>query len=1021
MRPLELEVMGFGPYATRQIVPFDKLDPIFLVGGDTGAGKTTLFDAISYALYGVPLGTRSSDQVRSNLVSADTSTYVRFRFTCGGATWEVLRSPYTVRPAKRGGGIVTEEITTLHQVLPGGAMSPVAGRPSELNKKLANEILKLSHDHFSKILVLPQGEFQRFLEMESSQRAVILEKLFPIEEHRALKTRADDAVRGIRAAVLDKQAALAEVRRALVPDGDVPNLEAHLDTRDAALLDQERLAADAERVAAEAARAAQTRLEAGAQLADQLAALDTAQQAWAAVSALAPAVDATRAALDASRRASLARLPIDAATKLDRQITDTSRALDTLNATEAEVAARHAQSRVASEALPGREAALRVADDALVVLDARVRDLASLVKAGQATVSADLAVDRADAAVGPAAVAVREAEAALAALAGPTAERVTRAEALRLVTERAASLGAQRQDADRVEKWDGRYAQELQRRRDDAAPVTVKLAADEGRARDALELARARREAQAAVMLAASLVEGEPCPVCGGADHPSPAHGQVGDEDLRASVVNAEAALSSAQAASTAHAAMLAEMEGKAGVLREVADESRARLSQAGFSDVTAWRTAVHAAEAAQQAAQAQVDTLDALLRTRPAREAAADKARARKTEVEAALAAARVAAATARAAMDGLVARVGQVQNAQAEQAQALASLTAGRAAAEAERQLISRVRAEHASLEASLAAAVSAVRTTRGTLTGLQEAAVVAADAVRDALVTQRFATVDEALAAARAPQDEAALRQEVEGWERRKTELDTRIGELTQSIAGRTLPDLEALRLSAQDLSVAAQGATAARVGLARDLSDLRALRARHQAVERELDLLTSDSAGLLQLAKDLGGDNAKRVDFPTYVLMWWLHQVLARATTRLQLLSEGRYRFALRSDTADRRARGGLDVDVFDAYSADRRDVKTLSGGEKFMASLSLALGLADVIQERAGGIELDTLFIDEGFGSLDPSAMDRALQVIDEIGAHRRVGVISHVESVKKAIPCHVLVEKSPTGSTVRIG
>ena len=132
-----------------------------------------------------------------------------------------------------------------------------------------------------------------------------------------------------------------------------------------------------------------------------------------------------------------------------------------------------------------------------------------------------------------------------------------------------------------------------------------------------------------------------------------------------------------------------------------------------------------------------------------------------------------------------------------------------------------------------------------------------------------------------------------------------------------------------------------------------------------------------------------------------------------------MSEGRYDLLVSEDTLDLRKQGGLELQVMDAYTGTKRSVRTLSGGEKFMASISLALGLADAIQSRAGQVEMDAIFIDEGFGTLDDSALDHALTILDDIRENRMVGVISHVSELRNRIPCQVRVEKSVEGSRIR--
>ena len=183
---------------------------------------------------------------------------------------------------------------------------------------------------------------------------------------------------------------------------------------------------------------------------------------------------------------------------------------------------------------------------------------------------------------------------------------------------------------------------------------------------------------------------------------------------------------------------------------------------------------------------------------------------------------------------------------------------------------------------------------------------------------------------------------------------------------------------------------------------------------------MEKLLADLQGLVTLSKHLNGEVPPKIDFPTWMLTWWLERVLTCANVRMHLLSESRYAFRLRTEVRDNRRVAGLDVDVLDTWSNQLRDVNILSGGEKFLASLSLALGLADVVQSLNGGVQLNTLFIDEGFGSLDAATLERAMDLINKIAETRAVGIISHVEALQRAITSQIRVTKSPGGSVATV-
>ncbi len=186
------------------------------------------------------------------------------------------------------------------------------------------------------------------------------------------------------------------------------------------------------------------------------------------------------------------------------------------------------------------------------------------------------------------------------------------------------------------------------------------------------------------------------------------------------------------------------------------------------------------------------------------------------------------------------------------------------------------------------------------------------------------------------------------------------------------------------------------------------------------EKELLKLRENSKALFELADDLSGKNSRNVNFQSYILTYYLSRVTSYANGRLTFFSDGRYEIKVNNKVNDRRNQAGLDLDVIDTFTGVPRSVKTLSGGEKFMASLSLALGLSDAIQERAGMIEMDSLFLDEGFGTLDDEALNRAISILDDIRENRMIGVISHVSELKKRIPCQIKVIKSVQGSQIQM-
>jgi exonuclease SbcC len=222
----------------------------------------------------------------------------------------------------------------------------------------------------------------------------------------------------------------------------------------------------------------------------------------------------------------------------------------------------------------------------------------------------------------------------------------------------------------------------------------------------------------------------------------------------------------------------------------------------------------------------------------------------------------------------------------------------------------------------------------------------------------------------------------------------------------------------RLESLEAETAEAEAERDRTAAALDALERDAVRLREET--RRYDELAKNAAALTGLADDLSGKNPKKKSFDAWLLGLYLAEVAAYATRRLERMSESRYSLLLNNTGETGRARTGLDLAVFDAYTGKTRPCATLSGGESFMASISLALGLADSIQNRTGGIRLDAVFVDEGFGSLDDAALEKALGILEELRDHRMVGLISHVGEMKSRIPSRIEVLKSGSGSKIRI-
>ncbi|UOY01198.1 AAA family ATPase [Blastococcus sp. PRF04-17] len=982
MRLHRLSLTAFGPFAGTEEVDFDEVgrDGLFLLWGPTGAGKTTLLDAVVFALYGSVPGPRGEEKrLRSDHASDGTRTEVSCELTLGPERLLVTRRPEQQRPKKRGEGWTTEQAKLTVQRLTEGGWEPVSTRIDEGSEHLRTR-LGLDVHQFCQVVLLPQGDFARFLRAEPEQRGELLRTLFDVDRFAAAeawladeRARVRDAVAVQRAGMSSLLARVAQVADADIPEGLAPELVGSgggaavapwvSALRSTASI---RLSAAEERAGAAAAEASavDAELAAARALAERHARRDRAIAELASRTAREADLVPLRAERDAGRRAEPLRDVLEAAGRTALTAEQAAGVLD---------GARRAWTAVAA----GREGTAAVARD--------LRDEAAAARALLPEVdrAADLTgrigvLDRRIAALQRSCEA---SSATAASLPGRLAdqERVVagaQAAATRLPALRASLAAAQAaleaaRAAERLEAALGTARDAVQARR---------VAWSDARERW-LDL-RAQRLDGMAAELATSLTDGADCPVCGATEHPRPASHDgpvVTADDERAA---AEAA-DRAEQQLTAAAADLDRQERELVALRARAGEEPLGAQAAALEELRADERSTARLAAGLEPALAALELLlaereDATARLAADREQLGARTAERET-LAVGLAQLTDRLAEARGEDPDLAARVLRLTDA-AARCEALV-------AAEAD-----EVRARAAADTARLAAEE---RATDAGFDDLLDAAAALLDRGRLAAIDRELDGHDQAVAVLRARLAEPELadlepRPDVAGLEERCASITRRREE--------AVAELERAGRCAQALEGLAGDVTAAEV----ELSELRAW---------------ADQVTALADLVHGRGSNTLRMRLQSFVLAARLEQVAEVASRRLLEMSGGRYTF-LHSDAQGRHgARGGLGLDVFDEYTGVRRPTKTLSGGESFMASLALALGLADVVTAESGGVQLDTLFVDEGFGTLDPQALDAVMTVLDELRrGGRTVGVISHVEELRTRIPSRLQIIAGREGS-----
>ena len=932
MRPLKLTLSAFGPYAGETVLELEKLGRggLYLVTGDTGAGKTTLFDAITYALYDHSSGgVREGAMLRCKYADPKTPTFVELEFEVNGARYTVRRNPEYTRPKVRGEGFTAEKADA--------TLTYADGRPPVTKAKdvtaAVQEIIGLDYSQFSQIAMIAQGQFTKLLNASTEERSRIFRKLFRTQRYARLQDR------------LQEEASRLNQQRTAQ--------NAKLDS----LLSGVQYAPDDPDAAALAALSAQTEPETTLALLDALLTRQTAAQETAAA-----ALKQTEAQLDGlQQQLGAARQAAQLAAQLTEKQAALVAALPALEAARAE-SARHAGDAAQLDALAGQVTQAKAALSAYDALDALCReqkqtaDAAQLARAQAAKKRAQLETLAAQLTADEQALAALEA-APTQKLALETQEKelAQRGEALATLQSRLAACQKLAQKA--------RRAQEAYR-------TAAEAKAQAHARRDALD--KAFLDAQAGV-LARELTEGAPCPVCGSTHHPAKAQlprTAPTQAQVDAAKQEADTADALAQTASTAAQSANAAADEARRSLRRDAESLLPQRFTAPDGPVQltfALMTTVLAEEAdALHTAQAEC--------TAALRQAEADCAR------RTALDADRQARTRQRPALEQAASDADRTAAAQSARADAL------------ERQITDQRAALPCPQRADAQAALDALEAKRRTFrTGMEQAEAAllraqqthaAAKAAVDALLAQQAAAA------------KAVPEQPLEVLQARQAELSaarTALREQAQQLAAQLLPN----RTAAENYRAAA----AARA----------ALEQRWQWVSA----LAATAGGTLT--------SKQKIKLEAYIQMNYLDRILRHANTRLMQMTAGQYELE-RIGAENQRSQSGLDLGVIDHYNGTRRSVKTLSGGESFKASLALALGLSDEVQSAAGGIRLDTLFLDEGFGSLDDESLEQAMRVLAGLTeGDRLVGIISHVGALKDRIDRQVVVRKGRTGgSTVEL-
>ena len=915
MRPLKLTIAGFGPYAGVQELDFEALGTsgLYLIAGDTGAGKTTIFDAITFALFGEASGgSRKSDMLRSKYARAEDPTYVELTFTYGGQTYTVRRNPAYERAKTRGVG-TTSQLADAQLTLPDGS---VVTKLKDVNRAV-QEIIGLSREQFAQVCMISQGDFRRLLEADTETRKKIFKDIFGTELYSDLQTRLKDEVSALDGQMTEARRSIRQYTEGMVcadnsdfnaqvqkaktdglPTAELTELFEKLLDEDRKLEDRLGNQVSAAEDAIKALEKQKEAVEAYRQTKENLDKLSKTEQTQTT------ALETAKAALEAAK------------TEKDKTQPELTEHLGKLR----NQLPSYDELDEKNKALQGKEKLLKI--------EQQKRDEAEKQKA---TLAEELSAFKDEQAK------LKDSDKEKAELDAQLQQCTDRKDALETLLEDFTSLYTEQKTLTDIQNT---YL------------ALAKTAAE--RLREYDQMQRTFLNAQAGI-LAKDLQDGAPCPVCGSLEHPHPAelpeHAPTEDGVKQAKETYEKAQAAAAEASKNA--------EGQKGKV----EAKKGALSKTVETLLTA-----AAEEQAETAAQEKLHDCETQIKDLNKQLEVLKKSILRKSELDEKIPEIEDARKTAEDNWNDADKQLGVLQAehktltvriAELKQSLALPDKTSAE-------QKISELQKQSDALEQALTAALeqekaslNVLTATRAAIEQLQKQLETGADGDLDKLSAQ----LD-------------AQKKQKKVLEEQRQSVHTRI-----EVNGR------------------------ARDGIDKQRGELEELEQKYVW----MNALAKTAAGNLQ--------GKAKIDLETYVQTTYFDRILERANLRLQKMSGGQYDLKRRRNADNMQSKSGLELDIVDHINATERSVNTLSGGEAFLASLALALGLSDEVQ-MSTGIHLDTLFVDEGFGSLDSEALSKAYQTLAGLTeGNRLVGIISHVAELKERIDRQIIVAKDPDGSS----
>ncbi|MBC1970474.1 AAA family ATPase [Listeria marthii] len=1017
MRPIKLTMQAFGAYAKKEVIDFEKLgtEQIFVISGKTGAGKSTIFDAISFAIFGkANTFDRESFSMRSHFATDKEVTEVTLVFRLKDKIYQISRIPQQEIAKQRGNGTTTSPQKAELYELIGDEMKLLASSVRDVNTKM-EELIQLNVDQFRQILMIPQGEFRELLVSDSKEKEVILQRLAHTVYYEKVENLLWEKQKEAEILVVEARKKVAELAELSLPGVEVAGkttseisvLQTEAMQREQAILVE--LETELSVIRKQTSEAVEKVTLAKEQLLDwqnldaytaEVAKLETEKDFYQAI----------EVRIEAAKRASNLRSQDALCIRLKEQL-EAAEKNEKQAALEVErVASQFSHAKKQKETLAEKEAELEANKRTLFQLEEMEPKIIELeavtIQKRRAELDWKEATNHLEKVVGSEQEIIAEMQMMEAKLAEVNQAELANLEAINERTTIETSIEKNQELVNKRVKMAGWDKQKQVEEQTLAELLTEKTEIETTIKREEL-----KRQQEQAATLALHLHDGDACPVCGSVSHPELA--KFGESANLETLEVASAKLNEKQQAIHSAEKSISQFEWQLNEWAEIADVNLAEVEQTLAENIQQAKNLTAQIETLQ-AKVAQKETIQATLETLKIKQ---NKAEIEKNniavQVENLHQQVQLAAGKLNYLEQSIPADLRDKAVFEHKKNELNTSIQTHIEQAE-------RVDAAFRQAEKATTQLESTLESAQKTILSAQEALQEQREIFKTAMKQNDFSSYDAYKQALMSAEELKSQEEQLADFERKRHLAISRQADLSEKLKDKQKPNIEQLefvmREKQQQLGQSEENTIKQREFVTKRKELIENYQNSIQSVEKA----EANYADIGLLADAARGKNARRLTFERYILAMFLDTIIHRANHRLSKMTSGRFELQRKMEKAKGNVQSGLELEVFDEYTGLTRHVKTLSGGESFKTSLALALSLAEVVQEMAGGISLETMFIDEGFGTLDPESLEAAVECLLETQENGRlVGIISHVPELKERISARLEVTATNHGSTTK--